>query len=53
MFDGGFAPKQRGEAADLSREGGTDVLRVIGGEVSHAREYSSQDNVAIQKLGET
>lgn len=53
VFDGGLLSEKGSEAADLRAEGGLDVRRSVTGEVSHAGQESSENDLSVEKGGET
>ena len=53
MFDGVILAEERSEARDLRSEGGADVLRRIGGEISNARHQSCENDILLDQFGES
>ena len=52
MLNGSLFAQQGSQAADLGTESGSDVLRIVDGKLSYARNQSSEDDVLIDELGE-
>lgn len=53
MLDGSLLSEERSESTDLGSEGSLDVRGSVGGEVSNAREESSEDDISVDELGES
>jgi len=53
VLDGSLLSEERSESTDLGSESGLDVRGRVGGEISNAREESSEDDISVDELGES